>query len=54
LAGTCKLFQSYLGMTAHQRQMMRSHARDCFEQRFEIRKAAQTLHAVLSSAVALN
>jgi hypothetical protein len=33
---------------------MRERARGCFEQRFEISKAAQSLQAVLASAMRAN
>ncbi len=51
LEGTCGLLQSYTEMPADKKQAMRHAARECFEQRFEIKKAAQSLHAVLVSAV---
>ena len=33
---------------------MRQAARDCFEARFEIKKAAETLHAVLAGSMGVN
>ena len=33
---------------------MRQAARKCFEQRFEIKKAAETLHAILASVTGVN
>jgi hypothetical protein len=35
-------------------QAMRERARACFEQRFEIRRAAQNLEAILSRLTSLN
>jgi glycosyltransferase involved in cell wall biosynthesis len=54
LDGTCKLLQSYLEMTTEQRSAMRLAAYNCFEQRFEIRKAAETLYSVLASVAHVN
>jgi glycosyltransferase involved in cell wall biosynthesis len=49
LEGTCKLLQSYGTLPQSQKLIMRQTARDCFEQRFEIKKAAETLHTILAS-----
>jgi glycosyltransferase involved in cell wall biosynthesis len=49
LGGACTLLQSYLEMPAEKKLAMRQAAQNCFDQRFEIKKAAQTLHAVLAS-----
>jgi glycosyltransferase involved in cell wall biosynthesis len=46
--GTCQLFQSYATLSEEKRMEMRRAALDCFIQRFEIKRAAGTLHAVLS------
>jgi glycosyltransferase involved in cell wall biosynthesis len=54
LEGTCGMLQSYVELPAEKRQAMRQAARDCFEKRFEIKKAAQTLHAVLTSVMGVN
>ena len=54
LEGTCKLLQSYVDMPERKIQAMRERARACFEQRFEIRRAAQNLEAVLSRLTSLN
>jgi glycosyltransferase involved in cell wall biosynthesis len=54
LEGTCKLLQSYIDLTPSQKLAMRGSARMCFEQRFEIKKAAETLHAVLASLTGVN
>ena len=54
LEGTCKLLQSYVDMPEGKIQAMRERARACFEQHFEIRRAAQNLEAVLSRLTSLN
>jgi glycosyltransferase involved in cell wall biosynthesis len=54
LEGTCGLLQSYMELPGEKQQAMRQAARNCFEARFEIKKAAQTLHAVLSSVMGVN
>jgi glycosyltransferase involved in cell wall biosynthesis len=54
LEGTCKLLQSYLELPQEQKLVMRQAACDCFEQRFEIRKAAQTLHTILATVTRVN
>lgn len=54
LEGTCGMLQSYLELAADKRLAMRQAARDCFETRFEIKKAAETLHAVLASVMRVN
>jgi len=54
LKGTCKLLQSYLELPALKKQAMRLAARECFEARFEIKKAAETLHGVLASVMGVN
>jgi glycosyltransferase involved in cell wall biosynthesis len=54
LEGTCKLLQSYVDMSEGKIQAMRKCARACFEQRFEIRRAAQNLEAILSRLTSLN
>jgi glycosyltransferase involved in cell wall biosynthesis len=52
--GTHGLLQSYMDLPAEKQQAMRQAARECFEARFEIKKAAQTLHAVLTSVRGVN
>jgi glycosyltransferase involved in cell wall biosynthesis len=54
LEGTCRLLQSYTELPVEEQQAMRQAALDCFEARFEIKKAAQTLHAVLTSVMGVN
>jgi glycosyltransferase involved in cell wall biosynthesis len=52
LEGACSLLRSYLDLPAKKRLAMRRAARVCFEKRFEIEKAADSLNAVLASATA--
>ena len=52
--GTCQLFRSYLDLPDEKKAAMRKLARQCFEQRFEIKKAAGSLHAVLASVTGMN
>jgi glycosyltransferase involved in cell wall biosynthesis len=54
LEGTCKLLQSYEEMSSEKKHALRRAALLCFEKRFEIKKAAQTLHAALVSATGAN
>jgi len=54
LSGTCELFRSYLDLPDEKKLAMRQLARQCFEQRFEVRKAAGTLQAVLASVTGVH
>jgi glycosyltransferase involved in cell wall biosynthesis len=54
LEGTCGLLQSFLEMPTEQKLAMRRRARACFEGRFEIRRAAETLDAVLGAITGVN
>lgn len=54
LEGTCALLQSYLEMSEEEKLAMRQAAYDCFDRRFEIRKAAESLRAVLTNFSGLN
>jgi glycosyltransferase involved in cell wall biosynthesis len=54
LEGTCALLQSYLEMPAEKKLAMRQAARECFDRRFEIRRAAESLHAILASVSGVN
>jgi len=54
LEGTCKLLQSYAGLPEEKKRAMRRAAVSCFEHRFEITKAARTLHTVLARATGAN
>jgi glycosyltransferase involved in cell wall biosynthesis len=48
LEGTCGLLQSYISMPEPNRLAMREAAKSCFNRRFEVRKAVQSLHGVLA------
>jgi glycosyltransferase involved in cell wall biosynthesis len=50
LDGTCEMLQSYLQITAAERQAMRDAALRCFEQRFEIQRSAKILKNVLEAS----
>jgi glycosyltransferase involved in cell wall biosynthesis len=54
LAGTCESFRYYLGLPEEQKLAMRHSARQCFERRFEIKKAAGTLQRVLAGITGVN
>jgi glycosyltransferase involved in cell wall biosynthesis len=54
LEGTCQLLQSYAEMSTQERLVMRRRARACFEARFEIRRAAESLQAVLTDITGTN
>ena len=54
LEGTCALLQSYLEMPAEKKITMRQATRECFDRRFEIRRAAESLHAILASVSGVN
>jgi glycosyltransferase involved in cell wall biosynthesis len=54
LSGTCEFFRSYLNLPDEEKLAMRQLARQCFEQRFEIKKAANTLHEVLAAITGVN
>jgi glycosyltransferase involved in cell wall biosynthesis len=54
LEGTCSLLQSYLEMSTENQRAMRLAAGECFETRFEIKKAAQALQTVLASVMGIN
>ncbi len=54
LTGTCEVFRSYVGMPEEQRAAMSQHASQCFEQRFEIKKASEALHEALLDAAGVN
>ena len=49
LQGTCELLQAFLEMPEEKNRAMRQRARECFERRFEITKAAESLQTVLAS-----
>jgi glycosyltransferase involved in cell wall biosynthesis len=54
LSGTCEFFRFYLDLPGQTKLAMRQLARQCFEQRFEIKKTAGTLHEVLASITGVN
>jgi glycosyltransferase involved in cell wall biosynthesis len=54
LAGASEFFRSYLTLPDEKKLAMRLVARQCFERRFEIKKAADTLHDVLAGITGLN
>jgi glycosyltransferase involved in cell wall biosynthesis len=54
LLGTCQLLRAYLDLREAKRLSMRHGARQCFEQRFEIKRAAGSLHAVLAGVTGVN
>jgi glycosyltransferase involved in cell wall biosynthesis len=54
LQGTCELLQRYLEMPELDKAAMRRRAQECFEHRFEIRKAAEKLSGVLASITSVN
>jgi glycosyltransferase involved in cell wall biosynthesis len=49
--GICKLFESYNQLLPAEQRAMRERARKCFEENFEIRKAAQSLHTILAELI---
>lgn len=51
LEGTCSLLRSWMGMSHVERTQMRNRAQHCFEHRFEINKAAESLRSMLQSAI---
>jgi glycosyltransferase involved in cell wall biosynthesis len=51
LSGACDFLRSYINLPDQKKLGMRRLARQCFEQRFEIKKAADTLHDVLTDVV---
>jgi len=50
LAGTCDLLQKYSDAGEETQRNMRRYARECFDRRFEIQRAAATLRSVLTGA----
>ena len=48
LSGTCSFFRAYLDLAEDKKRAMRRNARRCFEERFEISKAAASLQALLA------
>lgn len=54
LQGLSNLLQSYVDLPAEKKLAMRRSAAKCFEQRFEIKRAAKTLHTVLAGATGVS
>jgi glycosyltransferase involved in cell wall biosynthesis len=54
LQGTCDLLRAYVELPDRETVAMRQRARTCFEQRFEIDKAAETLQAILKGITGVN
>jgi glycosyltransferase involved in cell wall biosynthesis len=54
LPGTCQLLQAYLEMPQPRKEAMRAAARACFAKRFEINRAAESLHTVLAGVARVN
>jgi glycosyltransferase involved in cell wall biosynthesis len=54
LQGTCESLQAFAEMSEEKKEAMRRRARICFEQRFEIKKAADSLRAVLGGITQSN
>jgi glycosyltransferase involved in cell wall biosynthesis len=54
LQGICDLLRAYLVLPDQEAVAMRQRARQCFEQRFEIGKAAETLQAILKNITGVN
>jgi len=54
LEGTCDMLRTYVELSTEKKSAMRQRALDCFEQRFEIKKAAESLQAVLASVAGTN
>jgi glycosyltransferase involved in cell wall biosynthesis len=52
--GTCDLLRTYLAISREEKTAMRERARECFRQRFEIKRAADQLDAVLAGASAVS
>ena len=54
LDGACSQLQTYLDLPEEKKRAMRQAARECFEKRFEIIRAAETLHTVLVGISGVN
>jgi glycosyltransferase involved in cell wall biosynthesis len=52
LEGTCSLLRTWLTMPDADKQLMRERARECFHNRFEAGKAADSLVAAIKGAIA--
>jgi len=54
LEGTCELLRAYIEMPESRTTAMHIAARDCFERRFNIKVAAESLHKALVRATGVN
>jgi glycosyltransferase involved in cell wall biosynthesis len=54
LQGTCELLQSYVELPAEKKLAMRQAAADCFKNRFDLEKAAQSFQCLLTDITSLN
>jgi glycosyltransferase involved in cell wall biosynthesis len=52
--GTTELLRSYLALSKDEKVVMRQRSRDCFDKRFEVKKAAEALGLVLANAAGVN
>jgi len=52
LAGTTRLLQNWIGTAPAEREMVRQNARRCFEQRFEVDRAVDSLLQILNEPLA--
>jgi glycosyltransferase involved in cell wall biosynthesis len=51
LNGVCSLLQTYTELSPGAKSKMRGRAQQCFEENFEIKKAAQSLHKILVDVI---
>jgi len=49
--GTCYLLQTWLALQGEKRQLMKEHAIQCFRNRFEITKSAESIVAAITPFV---
>jgi glycosyltransferase involved in cell wall biosynthesis len=49
--GTTRLLQKWLGLSAGERELMRANARQSFQKRFEVKRAAESLIETIQGAV---
>jgi glycosyltransferase involved in cell wall biosynthesis len=54
LNGICNLLQLYSDLSPEAKLLMRQRAKQCFEEKFEITKAAQSLHNILANVINTN
>jgi len=51
LNGVCSLLQTYSELSPEGKMHMRRRAQECFEEKFEIKKAAESLHNILLNVI---